>query len=137
MKERISLEDNLMTIIMKMSGGNPGAVTALVELYQRADAIDPDNALGGLGQLLMLDTFGIYEENIWMLYKDLCGGDPSKVITLLRACQLGKLSERDLHTAITGGDRGYGSAELLPKTFPEYLIEVRKVCSRFANGVQY
>jgi len=40
----------------------------------------------------MMDTLGIYEERIWGLYEDVCGGEPGKVIALLRAYQLGQLA---------------------------------------------
>lgn len=137
MKERITLSDNTMSAIMKLSGGNPGAVTVVVSLLRDGETIDPDAALGGLSQLLALDSHGIYESEIWMLFKDVCDQDLTKVVLLLRACQLGFLSERELKNAITGNGRGYGSAELLPKTFSEYLTEVREICTRFAPGVQY
>lgn len=137
MKERITLEDNAIAAIMKLSGGNPGALNVVMSLYQEGSAIDPDDVFGGLGQLLSLDTLGIYESDIWMLFKDVCDEDLTKVVLLLRSCQLGLLSECDLKRAIAGGDRGYGNPELLPKTFPEYLTEVRKICTQFAPGVQY
>ena len=136
MKERITLSDNTMSAIMKLSGGNPGAVTVVVSLLRDGETIDPDAALGGLAQLLALDSHGIYESEIWMLFKDVCDQDLTKVVLPLRACQLGFLSERELKNAITGNGRGYGSAELLPKTFSEYLTEVREICTRFAPGVQ-
>ena len=46
---RIELNDNLMSIIVKMAEGNPGAATVLMELYSEAEAIDPQSAMGGLG----------------------------------------------------------------------------------------
>ena len=137
MKERITLEDNALTAIMKLSGGNPGAMNVAMSLFRDGGDIDPDDVFGGLGQLLSLDSHGIYESEIWMLFKDVCDEDLTKVVLLLRSCQLGLLSERDLKRAISGGDRGYGNPELLPKTFPEYLTEVRKICTQFAPGVQY
>lgn len=137
MKERITLDDTFITAAMKLSGGNPGALNVVMSLYQEGGNIDPDDVFGGLGQLLSLDSHGIYESEIWMLYKDVCDQDLTKVVLLLRACQLGALSERDLKKAITGGECGYGNAALLPKTFPEYLTEVRQICTQFAPGVQY
>lgn len=137
MKERITLDDTFITAAMKLSGGNPGALNVVMSLYQEGCNIDPDDLFGSFGPLLSLDSHGIYESEIWMLYKDVCDQDLTKVVLLLRACQLGALSERDLKKAITGGDRGYGNADLLPKTFPEYLTEVRQICTQFAPGVQY
>lgn len=116
MRERITLEDNLMSAIEKMSGGNPGAVTALIELAMAAPTVDPDSAFGAFGPIFGLDTNGIYESRIWVLYKDVCGKDVTKLLTLLRGVQLGVLSQAALNRAIDGDD-GYGSASLLPITF--------------------
>lgn len=136
MKERITLDDNLMTAIMKMSGGNPGAVTALAEIASATPTIDPDDAFGAIGPILGLDTHGIYESEIWQLYSDVCDRDVVKVLTLLRGVQLGVLAESDLKRAIRGNN-GYGSADVLPITFAECVKGVREICPRFAAGTEF
>lgn len=93
-KERIDLNDNMMSLVMKLADGNPGAVTVCVQLIQ--DQNDPDCFLGPLGSLMSLDTHGIYGPNIWMLFKDVCNQRILGVVTALRAVQLGILSESDL-----------------------------------------
>lgn len=97
---RIELNDNLMDIFLKMSEGNPGAVTVLMELYKEVPTIDPKNILGGIGAILDLDTLGVYGSRIWMLYKDVCGQDIAKTNWMLRAWQLGVISENDLNHRI-------------------------------------
>ena len=54
----IKLTDTPMDIIIKLSEGNPGAVTTLMEIFSRGDKIDPDGALGGLGAGLALGIKG-------------------------------------------------------------------------------
>lgn len=98
---RLVGEDTKLTAAMKMGGGNPGALNVLIEIFKQGDQNDPVG-MGGFGTVLMLDTFGIYESRIWMLYKDVCGQDITKLMAVVRACQLGLLQETNLHAAIDG-----------------------------------
>lgn len=97
---RISLADSGLQIIMKMSEGNPGAATVLVNLLSEQEVkvseIDPDNLLGAVGVVLYMDTLEIYGSNIWMFYKDVCGQDYVTMIGLLRAIQLGFMDSQVL-----------------------------------------
>ena len=88
-RERITLDDSVMSAIMKLSEGNPGAVGVLIELSKGDAATDPDSVWGPLSSILSLDTNGIYASGIWILYKDICQQNPLRVRTLLRAVQLG------------------------------------------------
>lgn len=83
-----------------LSEGNIGALTVIIELFKQGADIDPDSLLGSLGPILALDTHEIYGPHIWMLYKDVCGQDIRVMVAILRAVQLGFLSESDLHKAI-------------------------------------
>lgn len=94
-KERLSLDDNTMTAIVKMAGGNPGAIQVCVGL-KNADAFN------GLGALLSLDSLGIYESRIWLFYKDVCGQSLDRMVTCLQAWQFGILTEQQLTQAIDG-----------------------------------
>ena len=99
-RPRIQLNDKISDVILKMSGGNPGAITVLIEIVKETPRIDPQQLLSGIGMVLLLDTFGIYEDQIWMLYKDLCGHDLVKTLACLRACQLGIITEQQLKDSI-------------------------------------
>lgn len=100
-KEKISLHDSKREIVTKLSEGNPGALNVILELLD-SSRIDPDSVLGGFGNLLSLDTHGIYGSNIWLLYKDCCGQSILNVVTVLRAVQLGLMSEATLWKHIDG-----------------------------------
>lgn len=76
-----------------MADGNPGALKVCCELLKRGEEIDPDSLLGGLGNILSLDSAGIYGEHIWILYKDICGEDLVKMCAVLRSRQLGFISD--------------------------------------------
>jgi hypothetical protein len=107
-----------MDVMLKMSEGNPGAVTVLIELYDKTPEIDPMSALDGLGAIMWLDTFGIYGSRIWMLYKDVCGQDIAKTNWMLRACQLGIISETELNHRIDNYGRD-GIDEIIEKVLKE------------------
>lgn len=113
--ERIHLGDTVEDIIRKMSGEIPGAIKVCMELLYKGEEIDPDGALGGLGIILMLDTYGIYEVRIWKLYRYVCGRDITKTVAVLRACQLGLFSIDKVHYAIDHDGEGVDSEELLTR----------------------
>lgn len=73
-----------------------------MQMMEHGAKVDPQSFMGGMGAILSLDTHGIYEERIWMLYKDLCQEDIIKTFACLRGCQLGFISEQQLSNAING-----------------------------------
>ena len=85
-----------MDTIVKMSEGNPGALSALMELSTASPKIDPQSAFGGLGPVFFFDTHGIYGSDIYIIWSDKCGRDARKTLMLLRAVQLGFLPESKL-----------------------------------------
>jgi len=99
-KTRLSLTDTPVTTIMKMSDGNPGACVVMTNLLSNGGNIDPQDFMGGLGNLLSLDSHGIYGSDIWGLFKYVCGEDLTKMVATLRAVQLGIIPEEDLLRAI-------------------------------------
>lgn len=99
---RIGLGDGGLSAVMKLSEGNPGAITVMAKLMQEEARIDPDHfmTLSGLAYIMTLDTFGIYGSNIWGFYKDVCQENVANMIAVMRACQLGKIRESEIHQAI-------------------------------------
>ena len=102
---RIQLTDSLRSSIAKMSDGNPGGLNAMIGLIDKAEDIDPQYMLGGMGYIMLLDTFEIYGTHIYILWNDICGRDIYKLMLLLRGTQLGvfgshqlkELSTEDIH----------------------------------------
>lgn len=107
-------------VIAEMSDGNPGGLTVMMMLLEKTESIDPDAALGGIGSILSLDTHGIYGSRIWMFYKDVCGQNINKMLGLMRAVQLGYLTDNKLNHAIDNMGDGIDAPELL-KQVKEYL----------------
>lgn len=129
-KSRIELHDTTLSMVMKMSGGNPGAVTVIARMLKESDEIDPDNILGGLGTVLALDTHSIYEEKIWMLYKDVCGESLVDTVGVLRAVQLGFASEREVQGWLNDPS-GYAKAP--DGRVRELMAQVRERLPAFAK----
>ena len=94
-----------------MSEGNPGAMAVLMQMLT-TNTIDPDNALGGLGAILMLDSLGIYGTDIYVLHNDICGRELVKTLAVLRAVQFGLFSGDVLKDASHRQD--YSGRELVP-----------------------
>lgn len=101
--QRIDPNDSGLTAAMKLADGNPAALRALSEIMTSTKAHDPGAAAGPVTHLLSLDRLGIYGSGIWMLYDDICGRNAFTLINLLRAQQLGFVSERELWVAATTG----------------------------------
>lgn len=92
-EQRIKLEDTELDIILKMSEGNLGAITVCTQIFNKAERIDPDAIMKGLSTMLSMDMYCIYGSRIWMLYKDVCKESIIHTVAILRACQLGFLSQ--------------------------------------------
>lgn len=73
----------------------------MCEIIKHGPRIDPDNP-EGFGPILALDSIGIYGPDIWLLWKDVCGENPVKVVGILRAWQLGMVSSEQLKSACSG-----------------------------------
>lgn len=93
---RIELTDSIMDMIIKMAEGNLGALNVLMEIMAKHDEIDPQGAMGGVGSILILDTWEIYGTCIYVLFNDQCDRDVRKMLMLMRACQLGMFPESRL-----------------------------------------
>lgn len=115
MNSRIKLTDTAMSAAIKMSDGNPGALTVIASMIRDGAKIDPDSFMGGLGAVLGLDTDGIYGSRIWMLYKDVCKGDLRVTMAILRAVQLGFLHRDALDHAIDSYGDGIDVPALVAK----------------------
>ena len=111
--ERITLHMTTFEVLYAMSEGNPGALTVCMEILKQGEAIDPDGFAGGLGAILGMDTHRIYGSDIWLLYKDVCGEDLTKMLGVLRAVQLGIISEGDMKGAIRDRNHALDPTELL------------------------
>jgi len=97
-KTRLVYTDTTMSILLKMSDGNPKAVTVLAQLMTGIFHEVP-----GFMLILNLDSMGVYGSHIWRLYKDCCKQDINEMEKVLRAWQLGKITGAEVHLHIEQG----------------------------------
>lgn len=123
-RSRIEMHDSMQTAIVKMADGNIGAVTVLMEMLKQGGKIDPYT--DPLILILHLDDMGVYGSRIWMLYKDVCGQNLSKTLALVRARQLGFVSEVTLLHAINNHGHGIDVPDLcrqVKERLPDFNLE--------------
>lgn len=96
---RIQLEDNLAEIVTKITDGNIGSVTSLIRVMKLVKEVDPLSVFADLGPLLTLDNIGIYGSSIWILFKDVCKENPTVMLAVLRATQLGILTREQVFSS--------------------------------------
>ncbi len=120
---RIKLEDTMMDILSKMSGGNPGALTVMMSLVDCNAQVDPDSAFGPYSTILDLDSSEIYGSDIWIVFKDICGQDIKMMIALMRARQLGFVTIEDIRQAIRDS---YGHKLNLPHILQQVQTRLPK-----------
>lgn len=76
-RERIEAHDSVHDILIKLSEGNPGALTALIEVVK-------DDPVMGFMDLLHLDDMGMRGPQIWVAYKDHCKQDRTAFVKAIR-----------------------------------------------------
>ena len=102
---KLNLNMGLVQCLTELSQGNPGAITAIVDCMKYNPEIDPDDVFGEFGPIIALDNYKIYGTDIYVLWNDICDRNSAKMITLLRAVQLGELSRTTLQIASRKQDR--------------------------------
>ena len=124
---RIELTDSIPDILIKLSDGVIGSVNVLIHIIKNAHKIDPDcfGGMEGAGVLTILsfDSHAIYGEDIWILFKDICGQNYINLLGVLRAIQLGYISEDLVTTDIRARKIGDRSKAI---NVPELLAKVRE-----------
>jgi len=122
-KERIQLTDTPVSAIIKLSEGNPGALTVLGRVLSEGSEIDPD---AGFGQpifiILNFDSIGLYGSLVWQLYKDVCGERLDKTIAIVRSWQMGFVTDSQIRFACA--NRGAG-------------IDVNEVCLKLKKRLPH
>lgn len=100
-------------------------------LLRIGSTLDPQALMGSYSAFMNLDMIGVYEDRIWMLYKDVCGSNIVKTFAALRAVQLGIVSAEDLNFAID--NRGSLPNNQGTLNVDTMLAEVKKRLTKFAR----
>ena len=93
---KIKITDSVRDIMVKMSEGNPGALTVLTLLIK-------EDEMNLVTRILALDTMNLYGCKLYMLWNDCCDRDLEKVKDIIDAWQRGKLALKVIHDAVSGG----------------------------------
>lgn len=102
--ERIELHDSWVDIIEKLGEGHPGASKVLCLLLRDRDLFQIGSPLGILQTFMALDSAGIFGEDIWILYKDICSESLDTFIAVLRATDFYFVTPEFLRAAVQWAD---------------------------------
>lgn len=100
MREPINLMENTKAVLIKMSEGNPGAITVLMGLIGRDDP-------SALMTVLSLDDMNMRGGQIWVGYKDYCGEDIEKFAQCINDRDSGMVAVVNSECFVPG-EEGYG-----------------------------
>ncbi len=99
---KIKLNDDINDIIVKLSDGNPGAMSMLFGIIKHKE----DDFVDLLSIFLTIDKMGLYGSHLYMLWNDCCNRDTEKTIQVIYAYQKGLIKESDIIERIK--NVGYG-----------------------------
>ena len=94
---KIKLTDSMLDIAIKMSEGNPGALTLIMEIMKEG--------YEKIQYILICDTLGLYGSRLYQLWNDCCQRDTNKVFKVLDKFQKGEINKEYLLNCI---DQPYG-----------------------------
>lgn len=96
MPQRVNLDMATEEAVCAIAGSNMGALSVCSSMVDRVEHIDPSALFGGMSYLMMLDNLGLYEEDVFILFKYVCGQDMPKMLAVLNATE---------HESLTGVTR--------------------------------
>lgn len=108
---KLLLTDNFDDIVLKMSEGNPGAMTTIFEIFKAKN----NDVIDAIPLFLTLDMMGLYGSHLYMLWNDSCNRDVEKVIKVIEAYRSGTINNVHIYERIQ--NVGYG------KSFDDLLGE--------------
>jgi hypothetical protein len=108
--ERIELGDSWGAICLKLSDGNPGAIMTCTELLRHGPGYELSSPLGVLQSFLAIDSAALFGEKLYLLRHDLCGDHLVRMLTVLRALDLGLISTEALHAELEKAAEGEPAA---------------------------
>lgn len=100
---KINLKDTVQDVIVKLSEGNPGALTTLTEL-----ANSYKNFLDVVPDYLTIDMMGLYGSKLYMLWNDCCNRNIEKFKQIIKLYREGKITSIDIDDRVK--NVGYGKS---------------------------
>lgn len=112
--------------IVRLSAGNPGALTVLTHLVENRKSY---LGLEPLGAVAALDLVG---SRLWVLFKDICGHDLGLTAAVLAAVAWGLTERDDVVTAVDGAESGLRTGGGFGLDPDACLTKVRAIAPGFA-----
>ena len=109
---RLAATDTVMDACVKMSDGNPGALTFCMALLNELP----------MG-LLHMDTIGLYGSQLYMLWNDCCGRDMGEVKKVIQNYCAGILTAQEIRDNVS---QPYGNPFPNLKTVEELFPSLAK-----------
>ncbi len=109
---KINLNDKFSDIIIKLSEGNPGAMTTLFEIMK----VKKNEEISCISTFLVIDTMELYGSHLYMLWNDCCNRDINETLNVINNYQLGKITNIDINERIKNVGYGKSFADLLEKS---------------------
>ena len=108
---KIKMSDSVQDIVLKLSVGNPGALTTCFEIIKAKN----NDIVQSFPIFLTLDNMKLYGSYLYMLWNDCCGRNIEDVFDVIDGFKTGKITEKDINERIK--NVGYG------KSFKDLLEE--------------
>lgn len=98
--------DNMQDIILQLSEGNPGALTACLEILK-------ETSIEAISVFLTLDYMELYGSHLYMLWNDCCDRNIKAVIDVINGFITGKITKNDINERIKNVGYGKSFSDLL------------------------
>lgn len=108
---KLEMTDNLGDVIIKLSEGNPGAMTTLFEIMNHFD----NDEMEFLGTFLVIDSMALYGSQLYMLWSDCCNRDIEKTVKVINLYCNGVITDKDIEERIKNVGYGKSFDDLIQK----------------------
>lgn len=93
---KIKMNDSVQDIVLKMSEGNPGALTTCLEIIKAKN----NDIVQSIPIFLTLDNMELYGSYLYMLWNDCCSRNIDDVLRVICCFAEGKITKNDIEERI-------------------------------------
>lgn len=106
---KIKINDSVQDIVLKMSEGNPGALTTCFEIIKAKN----NDIVQSIPIFLTLDNMKLYGSHLYMLWNDCCNRDIKEVLNVVEGFLKNKITKQDIEERIKNVGYGKSFVDLL------------------------
>lgn len=111
--------------IFLLSEGNPGAITAMLEMISEYQKIDPQAIFGSYHVIMFLKDYNFKGTNIWNLWKNVCHQKHVNFAAVMRGHQMGFITRQSIDSLARGNT--------LHIDFPKLIEQIKEGLPTFNN----